>query len=138
MKPLRIPDKVFRSSTFSALCKVDKINSFANKTKNILSKIGIDLGFGEIGKLAEIKFAKQAEVKSVVGEAGGMPQNAVENLAKSAIGTAQTLTSQAQQNVTVNFNAAVTNPEDAKNVVIQGLKEFNRTNGALNRVITIE
>ena len=32
----------------------------------------------------------------------------------------------------------VTNPEDAKNVVIQGLKEFNRTNGALNRVITIE
>ena len=117
---------------------IDKINSFANKTKNILSKIGIDLGFGEIGKLAEIKFAKQAEVKSVVGEAGGMPQNAVENLAKSAIGTAQTLTSQAQQNVTVNFNAAVTNPEDAKNVVIQGLKEFNRTNGALNRVITIE
>jgi len=117
---------------------IDKINSFANKTKKILSKIGIDLGFGEIGRLAEIKFAKEAEVKSVVGEAGGMPQNAVENLAKSAIGTAQTLTSQAQQNVTVNFNAAVTNPEDAKNVVIQGLKEFNRTNGALNRVITIE
>ena len=40
---------------------IDKINSFANKTKKILSKIGIDLGFGEIGRLAEIKFAKELQ-----------------------------------------------------------------------------
>ena len=43
-----------------------------------------------------------------------------------------------EPNVTVNFNSTVTNPQQAKDVVVQGLKEFNRTEGALNRVITIE
>ena len=43
-----------------------------------------------------------------------------------------------EPNVTVNFNGTVTNPQQAKDVVVQGLKEFNRTEGALNRVITIE
>ena len=32
----------------------------------------------------------------------------------------------------------VTNPNDAKNVVLEGLKEFSRTGGRLNRVITIQ
>jgi hypothetical protein len=43
-----------------------------------------------------------------------------------------------ETSVTVNFNGTVTNPQQAKDVVVQGLKEFNRTEGALNRVITIE
>ena len=43
-----------------------------------------------------------------------------------------------EPNVTVNFNSTVTNPQQAKDVVVQGLKEFNRTEGALNRVITIQ
>ena len=43
-----------------------------------------------------------------------------------------------EPSVTVNFNGTVTNPQQAKDVVVQGLKEFNRTEGALNRVVTIE
>ena len=43
-----------------------------------------------------------------------------------------------EPNVTINFNSTVTNPQQAKDVVVQGLKEFNRTEGALNRVITIQ
>ena len=39
--------------------------------------------------------------------------------------------------VTINFNSTVTNPQDAKDVVVQGLKEFNRTEGDLSRVINI-
>ena len=39
--------------------------------------------------------------------------------------------------VTINFNGTVTNPQDAKDVVVQGLKEFNRTEGDLSRVINI-
>ena len=39
--------------------------------------------------------------------------------------------------VTINFNSTVTNPQDAKDVVVQGLKEFNRTEGDLSRVINL-
>ena len=39
--------------------------------------------------------------------------------------------------VTINFNGTVTNPQDAKDVVVQGLKEFNRTEGDLSRVINL-
>ena len=39
--------------------------------------------------------------------------------------------------VTINFHGAVTNPNDAKDVVVQGLKEFNRTEGDLSRVINL-
>ena len=42
-----------------------------------------------------------------------------------------------EPSVTVNFNGAITNPQDAKNVVVQGLKEFNRTDGNLNRIVNI-
>ena len=42
-----------------------------------------------------------------------------------------------EPSVTVNFNGAITNPQDAKDVVVQGLKEFNRTDGNLNRIINI-
>ncbi len=39
--------------------------------------------------------------------------------------------------VTINFHGTVTNPNDAKDVVVQGLKEFNRTEGDLSRVINL-
>ena len=39
--------------------------------------------------------------------------------------------------VTINFHSTVTNPQDAKDVVVQGLKEFNRTEGDLSRVINL-
>lgn len=43
-----------------------------------------------------------------------------------------------EPSLTVNFNGAVTNPNEAKNLVVTGLKEFNRTDGNLNRIINIQ
>jgi len=116
---------------------IDKINGFASKVKGILSKIGIDLGFGEIGRLAEVNFTKSAEVKSVVGTSAISPDKTIEDLSKSALASAAQVSGQVN-NVTVNNYAPITNPQEMKNAVVTGLKEINRTDGPLNRIITIQ
>lgn len=115
------------------------INGFASKVGGILGKIGINIDLPKLKEFERVSFGfADNQVKSVVA------QETVDPAQTLAALTTQQQTAQAGLNqavgagLTVNFNAAVTNPEDAKNVVIQGLKEFNRTNGALNRVITIE
>ena len=112
---------------------IDKINGFASKAKNLLSKIGIDVGFGEIGRLAEVKFAQAAEVKSVVGTTATSPDETLQNLSKSALSSAQALTGAVQSNMTVNFNKEVSDP----NEVVNALNKYVQANGPLNRTIQV-
>ena len=112
---------------------IDKINGFASKAKNLLSKIGIDVGFGEIGRLAEVKFAQAAEVKSVVGTSAVSPDETMQNLSKSALSSAQALTGAVASNMTVNFNKEVTDP----NEVVNALNKYVQANGPLNRTIQV-
>lgn len=118
---------------------IDKINGFANKAKGLLSKVGIDLGFGEIGRLAEVSFANKAasEIKSVVGTSATTSGGEIAGMTDMALGTAQQQIGKAQQAITINNYAPIASPQDAERIFLQGANQFNKTNGALNRVVTV-
>ena len=109
----------------------------------MLGKIGIKIDIPKLRKFDEVAFGLgEGDVKSVVSPDEIDLQRTTAGLIAGARTSQQALTQVAQAQtgggLTVNFNGTVTNPQDAKDVVIQGLKEFNRTEGALNRMITIE
>ena len=72
------------------------------------------------------------EVQKVASQVTGDPTRGAARIA--GMGGLSTF---GEPSLVVNFNGAVTNPQDAKDVVVQGLKEFNRTDGNLNRIINI-
>ena len=72
------------------------------------------------------------EVQKVASQVAGDPTRGAAKI--SGMGGLSTF---GEPSVVVNFNGAVTNPQDAKDVVVQGLKEFNRTDGNLNRIINL-
>ena len=112
---------------------IDKINGFASKAKNLLSKIGIDVGFGEIGRLAEVKFAQAAEVKSIVGTTAVSPEETIQDLSKSALASAKSISGAFAPNTTINFNKEVSDP----NEVINAINKYVKANGPLNRTLDI-
>lgn len=118
---------------------IEKINGFAQKAQNLLGKIGINIDLPKLNKFGEVSFGLANEkVKSVVSQETIDPAATISALAASQQQAAASLNKTVGAGLTVNFNGTVTNPQQAKDVVIQGLKEFNRTEGALNRVITIQ
>ena len=72
------------------------------------------------------------EVQKVASQVAGDPTRGAAKI--SGMGGLSTF---GEPSVVVNFNGAVTNPQDAKDVVVQGLKEFNRTDGNINRIINL-
>ena len=118
---------------------IEKINGFAQKAQNLLGKIGINIDLPKLNKFGEVSFGLANEkVKSVVSQETIDPAATISALAASQQQAAASLNKTVGAGLTVNFNGTVTNAQQAKDVVIQGLKEFNRTEGALNRVITIQ
>lgn len=95
---------------------------------------------GTVGGTSNVASTVATTVPKVVKEVAAVTPTVTVDPKRGAskISTMGGLSTFGEPNVTVNFNATVTNPQDAKDVVVQGLKEFNRTEGALNRVITIE
>ena len=113
------------------------INGFASKVGGILGKIGINIDLPKLKEFERVSFGfADNQVKSVVAQEAVDPQKTLAGLAAGQAQAQAALTGQVMNN-TINFNATVTNPQEAKNVVIEGLKEFNRTEGNLNRVIEI-
>ena len=113
------------------------VNGFADKVGGILGKIGIKIDMPKLREFERVSFGfANQQVKSVVAQETADPTKTMQTLASGQAQAQAALTGQVMNN-TINFNAAVTNPQEAKNVVIEGLKEFNRTEGNLNRVIEI-
>ena len=100
---------------------VDNVNNIVDPTVNNKAKTK-----SPVEKVVE-------QVASAVNQVTGDPTKGAARI--SGMGGLGTF---GEPNVTVNFNGAVTNPQDAKDVVVQGLKEFNRTDGNLNRIINIQ
>jgi phage-related protein len=116
----------------------DKLNSFAEKAQRILGKIGIKIDIPKLRKFSEVDFGlSEKELAPIVSADDIDAQRTATGLLATAKSSAIAATA-TPTGLTVNFNGTVTNPQEAKDVVVQGLKEFNRTEGALNRVITIE
>lgn len=110
---------------------LDKITKLAGEA--ITTASGVGLGTVSTAEtLTETVPKVVKEVAAVATTVTGDPTRGAERA--KAMGGLSTF---GEPSVTVNFNGAVTNPQDAKNVVVQGLKEFNRTDGNLNRIINI-
>ena len=99
---------------------VDNVNNIVDPTVNNKAKTK-----SPVEKVVE-------QVASAVNQVSGDPTRGATRI--SGMGGLGTF---GEPNLTVNFNGAVTNPQDAKDVVVQGLKEFNRTDGNLNRIINL-
>ena len=99
---------------------VDNVNNIVDPTINNKTKTK-----SPVEKVVE-------QVASAVNQVSGDPTRGATRI--SGMGGLGTF---GEPSVTVNFNGAVTNPQDAKDVVVQGLKEFNRTDGNLNRIINL-
>ena len=113
------------------------INGFVDKVSGVLGKIGIDINLPKLKEFGNVSFGfAEKEVKKITATNVPDPLKTIDTL------TQQQQQAQAamlnNQGLTVNFNGTVTNPQQAKDVVVLGLKEFNRVAGPLNRVITIE
>jgi len=110
---------------------LDKIAKLAGQAVETVS--GIGMGTTSTAKIITDTIPKV--VKDVAAVAPSTIADPVRGAATIAgMGGLKTF---GEPSLTVNFNGAVTNPQDAKRVVVEGLKEFNRTEGALSRVITI-
>ena len=121
---------------------IDTINGFVDRVQGVLGRIGIKVDLPKLSKFRNISlgFAEKEVKRLTPTEPIADPSTVTSQLIanQQAVQAAAMGATGALGNVNINFNGTVTNPNDAKNVVLEGLKEFNRTGGRLNRVITIQ
>jgi hypothetical protein len=121
---------------------IDTINGFVDRVQGVLGRIGINIDLPKLSKFRNISLGfAEKEVKRLTPPPEAIiDPNTVTNdlIANQNAAQAAAMGAAGLGGVNINFNGTVTNPNDAKNVVLEGLKEFNRTGGRLNRVITIQ
>ena len=110
----------------------DKLNSFAEKAQNILSKIGIKLNIPKLKQFENVSLGfAESEVKRLT------PDEIDAKHELDALMASSKSASSGIQNVTNNFNVGVNgggNPDEVARKTAEELKKFTDKNGTLGRV----
>ena len=114
------------------------INGFVDKVSGVLGKIGINIDLPKLREFGNVSFGlAEQKVASLTAPAVKSPADTVSNLLAGQQEMQQQV-GQAVMNNTFNISGNTGNPQEVAQKTVEALRQYNRTSGALNRVLTIE
>ena len=114
------------------------INGFVDKVSGVLGKIGINIDLPKLREFGNVSFGlAEQKVASLTAPAVKSPRDTVSSLLAGQQ-QMQKQVGQAVMNNTFNISGNTGNPQEVAQKTVEALRQYNRTSGALNRVLTIE
>jgi len=114
------------------------INGFVDKVSGVLGKIGINIDLPKLREFGNVSFGlAEQKVASLTAPAVKSPADTVSSLLAGQQ-QMQKQVGQAVMNNTFNISGNTGNPQEVAQKTVEALRQYNRTSGALNRVLTIE
>ena len=114
------------------------INGFVDKVSGVLGKIGINIDLPKLREFGNVSFGlAEQKVASLTAPAVKSPADTVSSLLAGQQ-QMQKQVGQAVMNNTFNISGNTGKPQEVAQKTVEALRQYNRTSGALNRVLTIE